>query len=87
MSELKSTFDKFVEPVLSAKADAWQGEWATFAKFQLMCGVVQSRTFHLEANNWLTGSTSQGALLGMNRGAEAYPSYAAPTSNFAETCT
>ena len=60
MADIRNTFDKIVQPVLSGKPDAWQGEWATFEKFQLIAGLVQSRTFHLEENNWLTGATSQG---------------------------
>ena len=60
LADIKDTFDKIVQPVLSGKSDAWSGEWASFEKFQLMSGLVQSRTFHLEENNWLTGATSQG---------------------------
>lgn len=50
-------------PVLRAKPEAWQGEWTSFEAFQRVCGVVQSRTFHLQEDNWLTGTSIEGKRL------------------------
>lgn len=60
-TDFKSIFERTVQPVISGKPDAWSGEWGSYDKFLLICGLVQSRTFHLEESNWLTGATSEGS--------------------------
>ena len=41
----------------------WPADVQSFTAFELYAGLVQSRAFHMLAENWITGSAKEGALL------------------------
>ena len=59
-TDIQATFHSIVHPIIRSRPELWKDEWATFQMFQRVCGVVQSRTFHLQEDNWLTGASTEG---------------------------
>ena len=59
-TDIQATFHSIVQPIIRSRPELWKDEWATFPMFQRVCGVVQSRTFHLQEDNWLTGVSNEG---------------------------
>lgn len=58
----RETHAEIVEPLMLSHAGLWPEHVRSFAAFAHALGMVQSRTFHLHAENWLTGSTSDGEV-------------------------
>ncbi|GAX73425.1 hypothetical protein CEUSTIGMA_g877.t1 [Chlamydomonas eustigma] len=58
-------FKREVVPRISARPDLWPQSHATLKMFLRVVGLVQSRAFHLEAENWITGTKKEGADLFM----------------------
>ncbi|KAK9793181.1 hypothetical protein WJX73_007995 [Symbiochloris irregularis] len=54
-----------VLPVLKAHPGLWPDHVRTLEAFKHAAGMVQSRTFHMREENWLTNSTSEGEVLYM----------------------
>lgn len=54
--------DQQVLPVLLAHPELWPEHVRTLDVFMHAAGMVQSRTFHMREENWLTASTTEGAL-------------------------
>ena len=52
--------------MLDARPALWgPGErWRSFEAFVRAAGLVQSRSFHVNAENWLTGESTEGATPG-----------------------
>lgn len=59
-TDLRKVYNRYIEPILQKHPGLWQGRAASFSAFQNMCGIVQSRAFHLQADNWLTGVSDAG---------------------------
>lgn len=42
---------------MSARPDLWPAPWDSLSSFARVAGIVQSRAFHMEEQNWVTGSS------------------------------
>ena len=47
-------------PIFQAKPDIWPEMVQSYEAFEHAAGMVQSRTFHMQQTNWLTGSSLEG---------------------------
>ena len=50
-------YDRHVAPIVAARPDLWPPAACSREAFVRVTGLVQSRAFHLEAENWITGTT------------------------------
>lgn len=57
-------YGRHVAPIAAARRDLWPEAGATLDRFLAAAGLVQSRAFHLEAENWVSGVTQVSALEG-----------------------
>ena len=55
----KDVFMRHILPVLEQQPSLWPG--ADYAAFEYAAGMVQSRSFHLNEENFLTGESVEGA--------------------------
>ncbi|KAK9818347.1 hypothetical protein WJX72_011060 [[Myrmecia] bisecta] len=62
---VEALFEASVLPSLQARPDLWPAEQITYAAFQQAASLVQSRAFHMQQENWLTGQTQEGEELYM----------------------
>lgn len=54
--QTQAFFAREALPVISARPDLWPAPWNSVSRFAQVAGVVQSRAFHMEESNWVTGS-------------------------------
>lgn len=57
-----TVFQRELLPLMQAKQDLWPASVQTLEAFELYAGLVQSRAFHMLAENWITGSAQEGAV-------------------------
>ncbi len=50
-------YGRHVAPIAAARRDLWPEAGASLDTFLAAAGLVQSRAFHLEAENWVSGVT------------------------------
>lgn len=58
--ETQAVFDEEVVPVISKQPDLWPPAYASFDHFKRAADLVQTRAFHMMAENWVTGVTQVG---------------------------
>ncbi|KAG1673647.1 hypothetical protein FOA52_013311 [Chlamydomonas sp. UWO 241] len=56
-------YERDVKPRLLARPDLWPAPHATLEEFLRVAGLVQSRAFHMESENWVTGTRTSGTRL------------------------
>jgi len=59
----EDVYIKDILPVVQAHPDVWPPDCCGLKDFEWALGSVQTRAFHLQANNWLTGAVSDGSQL------------------------
>ena len=57
---LRKTYEQIVSPVVQQRSALFPEDSGSFDTFANVAGIVQSRMFHLEKENWVTGSKSAG---------------------------
>eukprot|EP00873_Tetraselmis_striata_P003043 jgi/Tetstr1/423307/TSEL_014005.t1 len=57
---LQGIFEEDVSPLLAGGGDLWPPTQRTFEAFRHAYGLVQSRGFRMQQENWVTGEVSQG---------------------------
>lgn len=57
-SSLLTLFKKSLEPVLKSRPDLWPSPWDSFSKVLEAACLMQSRAFHMQADNWVTGAVN-----------------------------
>ena len=62
----RGLYEAEVRPVLDARPSMWgPGErWCGYEAFMRAAGLVQSRSFHVNTENWLTGQRTEGGSPG-----------------------
>lgn len=63
-SPAQSVFQLEALPAMQAQPALWPPSVQGYAAFERMAGLVQSRTFHMLRQNWVTGAASEGRCLG-----------------------
>jgi hypothetical protein len=63
LASTKELFQKQVKPVLSQRPDLWPQAASSLNAFVYAAGMVQSRTFHIQQDNWITGQSSEGRCI------------------------
>lgn len=58
--QTQAFFAREALPVISARPDLWPAPWNSVSRFGQVAGVAQSRAFHMEESNWVTGSAKVG---------------------------
>ncbi|MEW5311949.1 MAG: hypothetical protein WDW38_003621 [Sanguina aurantia] len=61
--QTQAFFAREALPVISARPDLWPAPWNSVSRFAQVAGVVQSRAFHMEESNWVTGSAKESSNL------------------------
>lgn len=49
-------FQREVLPRMQGKPELWPSPYNTLPEFLTAAALVQSRAFHMESNNWVTGA-------------------------------
>jgi hypothetical protein len=52
-----------VNPIMQQRRKLWPPKACSFKAYLHAAGMVQSRAFHLQQDNWVTGESIEGALL------------------------
>lgn len=72
-------FQREVLPRMQGKPELWPSPYNTLPEFLTAAALVQSRAFHMESNNWVTGahqvrerSPFKGAKVGSKSGCPAW---------------
>ncbi|MEW5304249.1 MAG: hypothetical protein WDW36_006873 [Sanguina aurantia] len=61
--QTQAFFAREALPVISARPDLWPAPWNSVSRFGQVAGVAQSRAFHMEESNWVTGSAKESSNL------------------------
>ena len=57
----KREFQGKAKPVMQRRRDLWPAKTCGFTAFLYAAGLVQSRAFHMQQQNWITGEAAEGA--------------------------
>ena len=59
----EEVFRKQILPIVRQRPDLWPGEWGDLERFIWAAGNVQTRAFHLQKENFVTGESTSGCFL------------------------